>query len=134
MTVARTTDLVTQASWVLTAAFVLSLVYEIYRATAKAGTSVHDTPKAFVKDNIPLYTAAAVVIALLFTGVEWAPWAGLIFSAGVAGASILYYNPKVIQDRRPGLVDWFEDLMFTGLLILAAALLAYQVLGVTLEP
>jgi phosphatidylserine synthase len=128
------TDLVTQAAWFLTAAFVLSLVYELYRATAKAGTSPHDSPQAFVKDNVPLYAAAAVVIALLFAGVDWAPWVGLIFAAGVTGASIFYYNPKVILQRRPGLVDWFEDLVFTGLLILAAALLAYQVLGVTLEP
>ena len=128
------TDLVTQAAWFLTAAFVLSLVYELYRATVKAGTSAHDSPQAFVRDNIPLYAAAAVVIALLFNGVEWAPWVGLIFSAGVAGGSIFYYNPKVIVERRPGLVDWFEDLMFTGLLILAAALLVYQVLGITLEP
>ena len=128
------TELVTQAAWILTAAFVLSLAYELYRATAKAGTSSHDAPKAFVKDNVALYAAAAVVIALLFAGFEWAPWVGLIFSAGVTGASIFYYNPKVMLERRPGLVDWFEDLAFTGLLILALALLIYQVLGVTLEP
>lgn len=128
------TDLVTQAAWSLTAAFILSIVYELYRATAKAGTSLHDSPNAFVKNNIPFYAAAAVVIAVLFAGGAWAPWVGLIFSVGVAVASIVYYNPKVIVERRPGLVDWFEDLVFTGLVILAAALLIYQVLGVTLEP
>lgn len=128
------TDLVTQAAWFLTAAFILSIVYELYRATAKAGTSLHDSPQAFVKNNVPLYAAAAVVIAVLFAGGAWAPWVGLIFSVGVAGASIVYYNPKVIVERRPGLVDWFEDLVFTGLVIVAAVLLIYQVLGITLEP
>jgi hypothetical protein len=128
------TDLVTQAAWFLTAAFVLSLVYELYRATAKAGTSVHDSPASFVKNNVPLYAVAAVVIVVLFAGFGWAPWVGLIFSAVVVGASILFYNPKIIVERRPGIVDWFEDLVFTGLLMIALVLLGYQVLGVTLAP
>ncbi|GAB2651110.1 hypothetical protein GCM10009743_28980 [Kribbella swartbergensis] len=48
--------------------------------------------------------------------------------------SILFYNPKILPARRPGVVDWFEDLVFTGLVFLAAALLLHQVLGLTLEP
>jgi hypothetical protein len=111
------TDIVTQAAWFLTAAFALSLVYEVYRATVKAGTSAHDSPASFVKDNVALYVVASVVIGLLFAGVEWAPWVGVVFTAVVIGASIVYYNPKVILDRRPGLIDWFEDLVFTGLLM-----------------
>jgi phosphatidylserine synthase len=128
------TDLGTQAAWVLLTAFVLSLAYELYRATAKAGTSPHDSKQSFVKNNLALYAVAAVVIALLFGGFEWAPWVGLIFSAVVTGASILYYNPKIILERSPGVFDWFEDLTFTSLVFLAMALLVYQVLGVTLEP
>jgi phosphatidylserine synthase len=128
------TDLVTQAAWVLSAAFVLSLAYEVYRATAKAGTSPHDSKESFVKNNVPLYVVAAVVIVLLFSGLAWAPWVGLIFSAVVVGASILFYNPKIMLERDPGVVDWFEDLVFTGLVFVAAALLLYQVLGVTFEP
>jgi phosphatidylserine synthase len=128
------TDLVTQAAWVLVAAFVLSLAYELYRATTKAGTSVHDSKASFVKNNVVLYVVAALVIALLFAGFEWAPWVGLIFSAVVTAASILYYNPKIMLERDPGVLDWFEDLVFTSLVFLAMALLVYQVLGVTLEP
>ena len=127
-------ELATQAAWVLTAAFVLSLAYELYRATAKAGTSRHDSPQSFVKNNVALYVVAAAVIALLFAGFEWAPWVGLIFSAVVVGASIVFYNPKILLEREPGVVDWFEDLVFTGLVFLAMALLVYQVLGVTLQP
>jgi hypothetical protein len=77
---------------------------------------------------------AAVVIVFLFVGFEWAPWVGLIFSAVVTAASILFYNPKILLERDPGAVDWFEDIAFTSLVFLALALLLYQVLGVTLEP
>ena len=52
----------TQAAWVLVAAFVLSFVYEVYRATAKAGTSQHDSMRAFVKNNIALYVEVAIGI------------------------------------------------------------------------
>lgn len=128
------TDLVTQAAWVLLAAFALSLAYELYRATVKAGTSTHDSWGSFVKNNVALYVVAAVVIALLFAGLDWAPWVGLTFSAVVTAASILYYNPKILVKRDPRLLDWFEDLVFTSLVFLGMALLSYQVLGVTLEP
>jgi len=43
--------------------------------------------------------------------------------------SIFYYNPKIMLERQPGLIDWFEDLVYTGLLFVAAALLSYAVLG-----
>jgi hypothetical protein len=128
------TDPVIQAAWVLLAAFVLSFVYELYRATAKAGTSQHDSMQSFAKNNIAFYVVATVVIAVLFAGFEWAPWVGLLFSGGAIAASILYYNPKILLERTPGIIDWFEDIVFTGLLFVAASLLAYKVLGITLQP
>lgn len=128
------TDLVDQAAWVLVVAFALSLTYELYRAIVKAGTSPHDSVAAFVKTDLALYVVAAVVIGSLFAGFRWAPWAGLIFSASVTAVSILYYNPKIMAARKPGIVDWIEDLVFTSLVFLAMALLAYQVLGITLKP
>lgn len=127
-------DLVTQAAWILVAAFVLSFFYELYRATAKAGTSRHDSMQSFAKNNIVFYVIAAIVIALLFAGSEWAAWVGLVFSGGAITASILYYNPKILIERAPGIIDWFEDIVFTGLLFVAAALLLYDVLEVTLKP
>ena len=128
------TALVMQAAGALVAAFLLSLVYELYRATAKAGTSRHDSMDSFVKNNVALYVVAAVVIGLLVVGFVWAPVVGLVFSVVVIGASILFYNPRIMLDRQPGMIDWFEDMAFTGLAFVAAALLLYQVLGVTLEP
>jgi hypothetical protein len=123
-----------QAAWALVAAFLLSLVYETYRATAKAGTSRHDSMDSFLKNNIALYVVAAVVIGLLFVGFEWAPVIGLVFSVVVIGASILFYNPRIMLGRLPGMIDWFEDIVFTGLVFVAATLLLYQVLGVALLP
>ena len=127
-------DLVTQAAWMLVAAFLLSFVYEVYRATAKAGTSRHDSMRAFATNNLAFYAIAASVIALLFLGFEWAPWVGLIFSGGAITASIFYYNPKILLERAPGVIDWLEDIVFTGLLFVTAALLIYQVLGISLTP
>jgi len=124
-------DLVRHAAWVLLVTFVLSLAYELYRATIKAGTSRHDSMRAFVQ-NLPLYVVAATVIGALFAGVDWAAWAGLCFSGGMILVSILYYNPAIMLERRPGLIDWFEDLVFTGLLFVATALLLYDILGTTL--
>jgi hypothetical protein len=123
-----------QAAWALVAAFLLSLVYEVWRATAKAGTSRHDSMDSFVKNNVVLYVVAAVVIGLLFVKFDWAPLIGLFFSVVVIGASIVFYNPRIMLDRQPGMIDWFEDVVFTGLVFVAAALLLYQALGVTLEP
>jgi hypothetical protein len=37
-------------------------------------------------------------------------------------------------DRQPEMIDWFEDVVFTGLVFVAGVLLLYQVLGVALEP
>ena len=127
------TTLAMQAAWALVAAFLLSLVYEIWRATAKAGTSRHDSIDSFVKNNVVLYVVAALVIGLLFVEFDWAPLIGLVFSVVVIGASILFYNPRIMLERQPGMIDWFEDVVFTGLVFVAAALLLYQALGVTLE-
>lgn len=125
-------DLVTHAAWVLLATFALSFGYEAYRVTLKAGTSEHDSMRAFAR-TLVLYVVAAVVIAALFAGLSWAPWAGLVLSVVAILVSIFYYNPKIMLDRRPGIVDWFEDLVFTGLLFVAATLLLYEVLGLTLQ-
>ena len=126
------TPLAAHATWVLIVAFAGSLLYELYRATAKAGTSRHDSPEALAR-QIPLYVGAAIVIGLLFVRFELASWIGLGFTVLVIGISILYYNPTIMRDRRPGIVDWLEDLLFSGLLFVVAALLAYDASGWILQ-
>ena len=127
-------ELVTQAAWLLVSAFALSLAYELYRATAKRGTSPHDSMRAFAKNNIVFYGIAAIVIALLFTDLVWAPWVGLAFCAVSITASITFYGPKILIERAPGAIDWFEDILFTALLFTAAVFLVYDAAGVTLTP
>ena len=118
----------THAAWVLVFTFAISLIYEVWRATSKAGTSKHDSPKALAQQLV-LYVVAVVVIAGLFVQAVWAVWAGLVFCVVMILVSILYYNPVIMLDRKPGIIDWVEDLVFTGLLFVAATMLLYDVLG-----
>ena len=120
------------SAWVLIVSFALSLIYEFWRATARAGVSGYDSMRAFVQ-GLWLYVLAAVVVVLLFLGVPFAAWVGLVFSVLVILVSIFYYNPKMMPARKPGLFDWFEDLVYTGLAFVTAALLALEVSGFTLS-
>jgi hypothetical protein len=123
--------LVRHAACVLAVTFAISVVYELWRATAKAGTSRHDTLSNLLW-GLVLYAVSAAVIVALFLSVGWAPWAGLVLSVGWILNSIFYYNPTIMLERQPGVVDWIEDLVFTGLLFVAATLLLYEVLGMEL--
>lgn len=126
------TLLATHAIWLLVVAFAGSFLYELYRASARAGTSRHDSRAALAR-QIPLYVGAAIVISLLFARFEFASWIGLSFTVVVIAISIFYYNPTIMGERRPGIIDWLEDLLFTGLLFVAAALLTYDASGWTLQ-
>ena len=119
-------------AWVMVVAFALSLAYELWRSTAKSGTSRHDSVRAFLIQDLWLYVVAAVVIFLLFAGVPFAAWIGLIFAILLILVSVFYYNPKMMLERKPGMIDWFEDLVYTGLLFVAAAFLLLEVSGLTL--
>src|SRR6478736_6560964 len=120
------------SAWVLIVSFALSLIYEFWRATAKAGVSRYDSMRAFIQ-GLWLYVLATVVIVLLFLGVPFAAWIGLVFSVLVILVSIFYYNPRMMPAREPGLFDWFEDLVYTGLAFVTATLLALEVAGLTLS-
>ena len=122
----------TLSAWLMIVAFTLSIVYELWRATAKAGTSRHDSIRAFLILDMWLYVIGAIVIALLLTGVPFAAWVGLIFSALLVLISVFYYNPVMMLERKPGLIDWFEDLVYTGLLFVVVAFLLLGVAGLTL--
>lgn len=125
------TDLELHAAWILTAAFVVSLAYEVWRAAK--GATPHDSPRILFTQGIVLYGAAGVVIGLLFGGVSFAAEMALGFCVLLIGVSIFYYNPRIMVERDPGPIDWFEDLTYTGLLFVAAALLVYAVVGGSLQ-
>ena len=119
------------SAWVLIVTFAISLIYELWRATARTGVSRYDTMRAFVQE-LWLYVLAAIVIFLLLAGVPFAAWVGLVFCVLVILVSIFYYNPKMMLERKPALIDWVEDLVYTGGLFVAAALLTLEVSGLTL--
>ena len=128
---AHPTLLESLSAWVLVAAFAISLIYELWRAATKSAVSRYDTWRAFWQESW-LYLLAAAVIFLLFAGVAFAAWVGLVFSVLVVLVSIFYYNPKIMLERKPGIIDWVEDLVYTGMLFVVAALLTLQVSGLTL--
>jgi hypothetical protein len=123
-----------QVSGILIAAFALSLLYELYRSTAKAGTSKHDSVRSFLTKELPFYAIAFVLAVLVRTERPWVAWTALAVGVGLIMVSIFYYSPIVLPQRRPGPLDWAEDKLYTGLLFVAVALLAYDLLGKTLVP
>ena len=123
-----------QVSGILIAAFALSLLYELYRSTAKAGTSKYDSMRSFLTQELPFYVIAFVLAVLVRTERPWMAWTTLAVGVGLIMVSIFYYSPIVLPQRRPGPLDWFEDKLYTGLLFVAVALLAYDLLGKTLVP
>jgi hypothetical protein len=126
-------DLVMLAAWVLLAANVISLAYEVWRATSKAGTSRHDSVRVLLTQGSVIYGVAAVVLVLMFVGTAGSAWIGLVFALISIAVSVFYYNPVVMPERDPGLIDWVEDLVFTGLLFVVAAFLILDVTGRTLS-
>jgi hypothetical protein len=119
------------AGWLLLAATLLSVGYELWRAVARTGIGPNDTMRDWVM-ALPLYAGAVVVSILLVAGWELAPLAGIAYGLLASLASIFYYGPRVLLARRPGMVDWVEDRVFTMLVALVAVLLAFDLLGVTL--
>ena len=124
----------TQASWILIAAFALSLLYELYRSTAKAGTSRYDSIRGFLTQALPFYVIGFVLAMLVRTGWPWVAWTALAIGVALIMVSIFYYSPTILPQRKPSLIDWFEDKLYTGLFFVAVALLAYDLLGKTLVP
>lgn len=125
--------LASQAGWLLLGAAVLSAVYELWRAVARTGVMKYDSIRAWLL-SMTVVALKVVVAVLLLAGWEWAPHAGLILAAGLLLISIFYYGPSVLFERKPGLVDHFEDRVYTALVAIVAVLLGYQLLGVTLKP
>jgi len=119
------------SAWVLIVTFAISLAYELWRVVARPGVSRYDSWPAFWRESW-LYVLAAVVIVLLLLGVPFAAWIGLVFSVVFILVSILYYNPQMMAERKPGIIDWIEDLVYTGGLFIAAAFLTLEVSGLVL--
>jgi hypothetical protein len=57
--------------------------------------------------------------------------------SGVDGCPLMPRSARLSRrrmvERKPGIIDWFEDLEYTGLLFVAAAFLLLEVLGLPLS-
>jgi uncharacterized membrane protein YczE len=124
--------LTTLAAWLMASAFAISTAHEVYRATAKAGVSPYDSMQAALTRTIPFYLGAMVLVLAMGFGVAGAAWAGLALAVAMVLVSAFYYNPTIMSARQPGMVDWAEDVAFTGLFFASSVLLAAHVAGVTL--
>lgn len=116
------------AGWLLLVAALISVLYELWRATARAGVSPNDSMAKWIQ-GLPVYVVAIVVSVLLIAGWEWASLAGLVVAGGSCLASIFWYGPTVLIERQPGLIDWVEDRLFTMLVAIVFVLLVYEVAG-----
>jgi len=92
---------------------VLSAVYELWRAVARTGVTKYDSIRAWLQSMTVVVVEVAVAV-LLVAGWEWAPPAGLVLAGGLFLVSVFYYGPTVLFERRPGLVDHFEDRVYTA--------------------
>jgi len=121
----------TVAGWLLLVASILSAGYELWRAIARTGVGPNDRMADWLR-GLPIYVGSLVTSGLLILGWEYALIPGLAYAVLAAAASIFWYGPSILPGRRPGVVDWFEDRVFTILVGTVAMLLVLDVLGVTL--
>ena len=112
--------------------FALSLIYELWRATAKSAVSRHDTLRAFVQELVAVRPRRDRDRPAVRSACPSPRGSGSSSAVVFILVSIFYYNPKMMIERKPGLIDWVEDLVYTGLLFVAAALLTLEVSGLTL--
>ena len=124
--------LTTLAAWLMASAFIVSTIHELYRATAKAGVSRYDSMRELLTRTLPFYVAASALVLALGLGVTWAAWPALGLAVGMVLVSGLYYNPTIMAARQPGMIDWAEDIAFTGLFFASGVLLVAHVTGNTL--
>jgi hypothetical protein len=118
-------------AWLLLAATLISVTYELWRATARRDVSVNDNMKGWLQ-SLPLYGGAVVVVVLLFAGWDFAPILGFAYGLLAVAASMFWYGPTVMLHRRPELIDWIEDRAFTILVGIVAVLFACELIGVSL--
>jgi hypothetical protein len=124
--------LTTLAAWLMASAFALSTAHEVYRATAKAGVSRYDSKRELLTRTLPFYVGAMALVLAMGFNVTGTAWAGLALAVAMVLISALYYNPTIMAARQPGMIDWAEDVGFTGLFFASAVLLTADLADITL--
>lgn len=113
-------------------AFSVSTIHELYRASVKAGVSPYDSMHRLLARTLPFYMVATAVVLAVGFGVTGAEWAGLVLAIAMVLVSVFYYNPTIMTVRQPGMVDWAEDVAFTGLFFASSVLLTAHLADITL--
>jgi hypothetical protein len=121
------------ASWILIASTSLSLVYELYRVTAKAGISKLDSPRVMVQ-ALPLNVVFLAVAILLRQDWTWIVWVALGLSLFTIVGIMVWYLPKMLPQREPKTLDYAQIASKTGLEFIAVAFLISRLADVTLAP
>lgn len=118
------------AFYVLASAFVISAVYQIYRA------SLMEIPEidAFTPTMGVFYLACIGVSALVLTDRRWAWWVVSILIVVLLAVGVLYYYPVVAEAREMGFIDWLEGSVYMELLFVAGFVCALEILGVDFAP
>ncbi|MDA0798323.1 MAG: hypothetical protein O2826_05655 [Chloroflexi bacterium] len=124
--------LTTLAAWLMASAFALSTTHEVYQATAKAGVLRYDSMRELLTRTLPFYLGALVLVLAMGFRVTGTAWAGLALAVAMVLVSALYYNPTIMAVRQPGMIDWAEDVAFTGLFFASAVLLTAHLADITL--
>jgi hypothetical protein len=83
---------------------------------------------------VPFYAVAFALAVLVRAGWRSVAWTALAVAVALILVSIFYYSPIMLPQRKPGPIGWLEDKVYTGLLFVAVALLAYDLFGKTLVP
>lgn len=108
-----------QVFWILLTAFILSLGYEVYRATVKAEVSSFDV---FTPTTAIFYLICFGMTMLVRINKLWFWWLILLFTLGLIAIGIFYYDPVILPARHPEFIDWFESVTYLGLLFIATYL------------
>lgn len=122
-----------EAFRLLVLTFVMALAYEAYRGFVMTGVSTYDNP-TMVGIGVVFAGVSVGIGYLAYRGPSWGRHVALLYVLVLVGVSIIQYNPVILPARNPGLVDHAENLLYTGLLVVVAVLLVYDIRGITLEP
>jgi hypothetical protein len=115
---------------VLLAAFAISALYQVYRAT------LMEIPEydAFTPVTGAAYLSFIGISALVLTDRRWAWWVVSVLVLAMLSLGVLWYYPVVAEAREMGFVDWLEGSVYMGLLFVAGFVCVLNVLGTRLVP
>jgi hypothetical protein len=115
---------------VLLAAFAISALYQVYRATLMENPGYD----AFTPVTGASYLSFIGISALVLTDRRWAWWVVSILVLAMLSLGVFWYYPVVAETREMGFVDWLEGSVYMGLLFVAGFVCVLNVLGARLVP